>query len=358
MPCFPDDVLPPECDYESQDALFKSINAWAETRGYAFTTGRSTKERSGKKTITYTCDRSCHSPNISRERQRKTTTRGTGCKFSVLAKESLDKSTWTLRRRPDEQFSLHNHIPSKHPSAHPIHRKLSSKDINEVSALSTAGIAPKDIRTYVQQNSGSLATQQDIYNQMAATKRGAFEGQSNIHALASQMEKEGFWCRIQFAQDSRVTAILFAHPDSLSYLETYPDILLLDCTYKTNKYGMPLLDIIGVDACQRSFCIAFAFLSGEAEQDYSWALEHLSSIYRTCKAKPPSVVLTDHCLACMNAMAIHFPYANSLLCLWHANKAVLQHCQPGFSPARRLATTNSATSNRSAADSWDEFYQS
>jgi hypothetical protein len=28
-PLFPDDVLPPECVYESRDALIKSINAWA-----------------------------------------------------------------------------------------------------------------------------------------------------------------------------------------------------------------------------------------------------------------------------------------------------------------------------------------
>ena len=56
--------------------------------------------------------------------------------------------------------------------------------------------------------------------------------------------------------------------NSLDYLRAYPELLLLDCTYKTNKYGMPLLDMIGVDAAQRSFCIAFAFLSGETEEDY------------------------------------------------------------------------------------------
>jgi hypothetical protein len=80
---------------------------------------------------------------------------------------------------------------------------------------------------------------------------------------------------MQFGSDGRVTAVLFAHPDSLTYLQAYPDILLLDCTYKTNKYGMPLLDMIGVDACQKSFCIAFAFLSGESEDDYGWALDRL-----------------------------------------------------------------------------------
>lgn len=93
-------------------------------------------------------------------------------------------------------------------------------------------------------------------------------GQSSIHALANHLDEEGFWNRMRFDASGRVTAVLFAHPGSLQYLQSYPDVLLLDCTYKTNKYGMPLLDMTGVAACQRSFCIAFAFLSGESEEDY------------------------------------------------------------------------------------------
>lgn len=42
---------------------------------------------------------------------------------------------------------------------------------------------------------------------------------------------------------------------------------------------MLLLDMIGIDAYQRSFCIAFALLSGETEADYAWALERLKSLY-------------------------------------------------------------------------------
>ena len=189
---FADDCLPPERNYELQDALFKSINVWAATKGYAFTTGRSTKEKSGRQIITYACDRSCRPPSISKERQRNTTTRGTGCQFSVLAKESLDKGTWSLRHRPDKRFALHNHIPSQHPSAHPAHRTLSEEDATTLASLTNAGIAPKDIRIYMQQNSDSLATQQDIYNHMAATRRDICEGQSTIHALANQLDKEGF----------------------------------------------------------------------------------------------------------------------------------------------------------------------
>ncbi|KAJ2983399.1 hypothetical protein NQ176_g722 [Zarea fungicola] len=101
-------------------------------------------------------------------------------------------------------------------------------------------------------------------------------------------------------------------------------------------------DMVGVDACERSFCIAFAFLSGETEEDYSWALQHLRSLYQR---ELPSVVLTDRCLAAMNAAAEWFPASKSLLCIWHVNKAVLQYCRPAF-----LAEGTQGEKR------WDNFY--
>ncbi len=56
---------------------------------------------------------------------------------------------------------------------------------------------------------------------------------------------------------------------------------------------MLLLDIIGVNATGRSFCIAFAFLSGETEEDYTWALERLKTLYKQCSRVFLSVILTD-----------------------------------------------------------------
>ena len=96
--------------------------------------------------------------------------------------------------------------------------------------------------------------------------------------------------------------------------------------------------MIGVDATGRSFCIAFAFLSGEAEEDYMWALERLKTLYEQCDGVFPSVILTDRCLAAMSAASAFFPSATSL-CVWHANKAVLARCQSAFQPAE-----------------WTEFY--
>ena len=337
MATFPDNCLPPEGFFKSRDDLFQSINSYAESRGYAFTTQRSTREKNGFLRVYYACDRSRRLPFLDdlREGKRKTTTRMTNCLFSVVARESNEG--WTLKHRFGKQHATHNHEPSLHPSAHPIHRQLSG-GTSQLPALSDAGLAPKEIQTVVRQ-SGSLATRQDIYNRIAKVRRDSRQGESPIHALANQLEKEGFWSRVQYGLDRHVTAVLFAHPDSLVYLRAYLEVLLLDCTYKTNKYGMPLLDMIGVDATGRSFCIAFAFLNGETEEDYIWALERLKTLYEQYNGVFPSVILTDRCQAVINAASILFPSA-TFICVWHANKAVLARCQPMFQ----------------TAEEWREFY--
>lgn len=67
----------------------------------------------------------------------------------------------------------------------------------------------------------------------------------------------------------------------------------------------------------------------------------MRSLYEQCNAHLPSVILTDRCLAVINAASTIFPCAATLLCLWHANKAVLARCQPAFPEAEK----------------WKEFYR-
>ena len=344
---FPDDVLPPEATYKSREALFAAANAWPKPRGYAFVTAKSFKTPTGRTKVIVACDRNKQPPDPSAKRKRRTSSRATSCKFSVLAKESLDKKSWVLAYRPGDEYAQHNHPPSEHPSGHPTHRQLQGDENAVISSLSAAGIAPRDIKTYLYNTSDTLAVTSDISNQIAQVRRNLREGQSSIQALIDHLNKEGFWCRVRLDINNQLAAIFFAHPDSIAYLQQNPDVLLLDCTYKTNRYAMPLLDMIGVDSSQKSFCIAFAFLSGETEDDYAWAFQHLRSLYQQ---ELPSVVLTDRCQAAINAVSTYFPSSATLLCLWHVNKAVLQHCQPAFGIKRNQQAESPELK------AWEEFY--
>nr|QBR95890.1 transposon MULE transposase [Fusarium oxysporum f. sp. vasinfectum]QBR95892.1 transposon MULE transposase [Fusarium oxysporum f. sp. vasinfectum]QBR95894.1 transposon MULE transposase [Fusarium oxysporum f. sp. vasinfectum]QBR95896.1 transposon MULE transposase [Fusarium oxysporum f. sp. vasinfectum]QBR95898.1 transposon MULE transposase [Fusarium oxysporum f. sp. vasinfectum] len=167
---FPDDAMPPEGQYSSREELVTAINAWAAPRGYAFSVKSSVVTPSGRTRVIYSCDRGAgKAPKVkpANERKRKTTTRRTGCQFSIAAKESLCKTVWSLTHRPGPGFDRHNHEPSFSERAHPVHRHLSSPDRSTVHKLSNAGIEPRKIQSYLHLNSDTLATQQDIYNYIA-----------------------------------------------------------------------------------------------------------------------------------------------------------------------------------------------
>jgi len=117
-------ALPPEGIYSSKDALFRAINEWAKPRGYAFVTGKSKRAPGSiRQKVYFSCDR-CYNPNRLASRVQKSSSRGTGCEFSVIGSETVDKTSWELKHRPDTRYSVHNHAPSTHPAAHPVHRQM------------------------------------------------------------------------------------------------------------------------------------------------------------------------------------------------------------------------------------------
>ena len=221
---FPDDCVPPEAEYNSRDDLYTAINAWAAPRGYAFVVARSRRIDNGRQVVVFGCDRGAgRTPKPSTTRRKVTTTRRNGCQFSVLAKDSPCKTIWALKHREGCEYNTHNHEPSLGKLAHPVHRQLSDPDKSLVQSMANAGVAPKEIRSFLRTQSDTLATQQDIYNCIAQGKRNLAKGQSNIHALANELDNEGFWSRIQLNEEGRVTAVLFAHPRSLAYLKSLID---------------------------------------------------------------------------------------------------------------------------------------
>ncbi|KJZ68587.1 hypothetical protein HIM_12020 [Hirsutella minnesotensis 3608] len=177
---FGEDVLPPEGIHETRESLLAAINSWAKPRGYAFTTGKSTKTANRRVKVTYAYDRYKAPPSPRIDRIRQTSSRRTGCKFSVLAKQSREGGSWVLAHRPDRECARHNHPPSDDPSAHPAHRSIEGQDAITISNLVMSGSTARDIRTYLHNNSSTLATQRDVYNRIAATRRDLRKGQSSI----------------------------------------------------------------------------------------------------------------------------------------------------------------------------------
>lgn len=61
---------------------------------------------------------------------------------------------------------------------------------------------------------------------------------------------------------------MLAHPTSIAIAKTFHSVLLFDCTYKTNKFGFPLLVCTGLTPSNRSYFCCSVLMEREGESDY------------------------------------------------------------------------------------------
>ena len=106
----------------------------------------------------------------------------------------------------------------------------------------------------------------------------------------------------------------------------------MDCTYKTNKYRLPLITVVGTTAINTSFYVGFAFLRQERTEDYIWFLQQLKLWYQSNRRYFPRAIITDRDLGLMEAIGQTFPtpHTQSLLCIWHINMCVQAEFKPVF----------------------------
>ena len=93
-------------------------------------------------------------------------------------------------------------------------------------------------------------------------RRENLDSCSLIEGLFQEIHNCDFYHIIR-NEDSQMNALFFAHPQSLVLAKILPTVFILDCTYKKNNYCLPLLHIVVDNICNRSFSVAFCFLSLE-----------------------------------------------------------------------------------------------
>jgi len=75
----------------------------------------------------------------------------------------------------------------------------------------------------------------------------------------------------------------------------------MDNAYKTNKYRLYFLEIVGVTSTGLTFLAAFVLLSSECEINFIWALKSLRGLFLRANVFP-EVIVSDRNLALMNAI--------------------------------------------------------
>jgi hypothetical protein len=124
-----------------------------------------------------------------------------------------------------------------------------------------------------------------------------------------------------------LTRLAFTNTKVVQLTRRFGTVLTMDCTYKTNKFKMPLLHIVSFACTGAIFTSTVAFLSVKTIEDYEWALNTYKDFMGNYL---PLAIVTDCELALMRVIEIVFPVAHKMFCRWHICKNVMAKHRTSF----------------------------
>ncbi|KAL7236169.1 hypothetical protein ACSBR1_019437 [Camellia fascicularis] len=305
--------------FKSRDELIRWVHDVGRRNGFVII-----EKKSGaggthpkKSRLTLACEGSeCYRDTWKNTRPKEKKSKLTGtkkcdCPFLLEAKKSDANDDWTLTVK----CGVHNHPAAVCLEGHSYAGRLSHEETSLLKSM---------VRS-----SENASTMKTIYNTPQQHEFFEKAGRSEMQLLLGQLvvNKYREWHR-NCKDTETIADLFFAHPVSLDLLRAFPHVILMDCTYKTTRYGLPLLEMVGVTSTEETFSVGFAYLQYEREDNYAWALGILHSLMDGNSL--PNIFVTDRKLSLMNAIATIFPRATNLLCKWHINKNVLAKCKKLF----------------------------
>lgn len=319
--------------YSSLEEATKAEKDFAMTNGYCLriqrTNFKGNKLGGEIKNRTMTC---VHSDSAaSQAHARNTSIMCQNCPFYLrITRNSESGDSWSSQIINAE----HNHEAAENIAAYPAARALTDAEIQTVHSLSSIGAKPRVvIGALRQQNPGNLTTAQDIYNVNKYKKRKMLDGRSEIEALLDTLIARSIKHTALRNNSNNLTCLFIVPKSAENIIKHFSDnkVYLIDSTYKTNQYKMPLLHGTGVTAINKTFTIFYCFMRYETEELYTWAMWELRRYFDTLTINSDrAVFVTDREIGLMNALSTVFPSSETLLCIWHINKNVLAKHRSSF----------------------------
>ncbi|KAH1264991.1 Protein FAR1-RELATED SEQUENCE 5 [Glycine max] len=189
--------------------------------------------------------------------RRDTETRKCGCPFKLCCKPVVGGEGWMVKLI----CVVHNHELAKSLVGHPYAERLTKAEKTLIADMTKSMVKPKNILlTLKEHNVNSCTTIKHIYNARSAFCSSIRGSDLEMQHLMNLLERDQYihWHRIK--DEDVVRDIFWCHPDVVKLVNTCNLVFLINNTYKTNRYRLPLLDFVEVTPTGMTFSVGFAYV--------------------------------------------------------------------------------------------------
>lgn len=174
-----------------------------------------------------------------------------------------------------------------------------------------------------------LITRQDVRNFRIGHAADLRAGRSATEAAVERLKDSGDLFRAWRNDAGELCGLVFTTAEARAMTHMYPTVLFIDCTFRTNRYRLPMLHICGFTATNQTYTAAIGFLSRGAEQWYDLAIGAFLDLIGIAKAEI-KVIITDREDALTNAIDGLLPHVHRLSCRWHLRENIKLAAKPCF----------------------------
>jgi len=155
----------------------------------------------------------------------------------------------------------HNHDLAKTMVGHPYAGRLSVEEKVMVEDMTKTSVKPKNILlTMKETNEKNVMTIKQVYNAMIVHRISQQDHRIEMQQFMLLLERDRYvhWCRCDEVSNV-VQDIFWTHSDSVKLVNSFNIVILMDTTYKTNKYRMSLLEVVGIMSTGLTFPLHFVY---------------------------------------------------------------------------------------------------
>ena len=255
--------------FESRKSLSKQVNQWASK--YKFSLAFSQRER-------YLLKEECKVSLLECSEKL--------CPFFLEFKTIEEDGLYILTN----YWNSHNHKLNKFNTTKDITEEIfdkikqlkdSTKDIVKLTNL---------INKEFKLNFSEIVIRYQIKKIMEEEfGRPSEDAQRLLDLISKDATQRNHFYKKELGQDHQILNICFMTPRMRILANQYNDILIVDCTHKTNRFNLPLMDIVIIDQNGKTCTCFVALLKDQTKESFKWALEAFKSQLKS----NPRVIIND-----------------------------------------------------------------
>ena len=134
--------------------------------------------------------------------------------------------------------------------------------------------------------------------------------------LAEEETKNGSVFHYKLDEHNKFMRSIYISKTMLDYSKYFLDVVLVDSTYKRNRFNLILVNVIGISNCGKNIMLAFGLLSDEKIDCYSWFFEKLKEAWNF---RNPLNFVSDECESILRGIRNNFT-SRQIICGWHVQK--------------------------------------